>query len=217
MEEFVEMVTEHRAMEPFETMELKGIGEIIIAMGDSHAVEVSCDDESLIDKVKTRVKKGKLIISMNSWLTMWPFRRRMLEIYVMTPNLKKVSMSGIGKIISEGVIKATRLEVENQGVGKIDLKVEAEIVETELKGTGDIELEGRTSRHEVKHEGVGKINASRLEAEDTTVISSGLGECVVHANRFLDVKASGIGGVRYSGDPEIKSKVTGIGGVEKLK
>jgi hypothetical protein len=215
MEDFIEMITENRVLEPFEVLELDGIGEIIVAPGDEYAVEVSCDDESLIDKVKTRVKKGKLKISMNTWFTFWPFRRRQLEIYVMAPALKEIKMSGIGKIISEGAIKGDHLKVTNEGVGKIELQVAASLLETKLAGTGDIDLEGTAQRHEVRHEGVGKIDAGRLQAEDVDVKSSGLGDSIVHATRYLDVKSSGIGGVRYFGTPEIRSKMSGLGGIEK--
>ena len=70
--------------------------------------------------------------------------------------------------------------------------------------------------HNIEISGTGKVNAYSLEAEEAKVRSTGVGECIVNASKKLDIYSSGIGKVRFKGDPEIKSKQSGLGGIEKI-
>jgi hypothetical protein len=50
-----------------------------------------------------------------------------------------------------------------------------------------------------------------MPVNECSIISSGVGNCYVKVNDFLDIDISGVGSVYYKGNPEIESSINGIG------
>ncbi len=89
-------------------------------------------------------------------------------------------------------------------------------IKTYLKGVGEIELTGKTERHDVEISGTGKVDAYNLESVKAYITAKGIGECVVNITEDLFVDMSGIGRVKYRGNPEVHAKKTGLGSIERV-
>ncbi|WP_256856763.1 GIN domain-containing protein, partial [Variovorax sp. KK3] len=63
--------------------------------------------------------------------------------------------------------------------------------------------------------GMGRYAAPRLASERAEVVIDGNGEAQLAASRALAVRISGVGHVRYLGEPAITRDVRGIGTIEK--
>jgi hypothetical protein len=61
------MTIENRTLSDFSQIVLEGNGELILVHGDSPAVVIETDPETL-EHIKTEVVDGKLILGMKSWL-----------------------------------------------------------------------------------------------------------------------------------------------------
>lgn len=119
-----------------------------------------------------------------------------LDIFVSANDYEKLSISGSGSITTERCINVDQLSVEITGSGDITICGNADELNSEITGSG-------------------KVAAYGLESIRTTVKVSGSGEVQTSVLESLDVDISGSGTVRYMGNPEITSKITGSGAVVK--
>lgn len=78
-------------------------------------------------------------------------------------------------------------------------------------GTGAVTGVGRAGRLDVDVSGTGRLDLAQLQVEDAKLDVSGTGHIEVAVNRALEALASGTGAIVYSGDPSVRSKVTGTG------
>lgn len=203
-----------RDLPDFNQVKLKSIGHVYVKTGDQQSVRVEANDD-IIDKVKTEVFGNELVISIEDAFPEW-INDPKIEIFIVAKEIKAFELTGVGKISSEGVIKANDLLLRNGGLGNIFLEIDAADLVTELDGLGRIALEGTANSNDIHIGGAGKVDAKYLETKKAKIHSSGFGSCSVYATDQLDVKITGLGKVRYRGNPELKRKITGIGSLERL-
>ncbi len=210
------MFDEYIKVSEFQSVTLKSIGNIYLKQDSDYSVTVKSNHD-IRGKIKASVRNGDLTVSFSDPLPLWLLKMPRLDIYIGFKDLKQCRVTGVGKISCDEVMKVQEMHVINSGVGSIFLKIETDKLITTLKGIGEIELTGKTRFHDIEISGTGKINAYNLETEEANVRSKGVGECIVNVSKKLDIYSSGIGKVRFKGNPEIKSKQTGLGGVEKIQ
>jgi hypothetical protein len=96
-------------------------------------------------------------------------------------------------------------------------EIRFEIVVNELfsllhDGVGDMALQGGNQESlTIDFRGVGNIHAYALPVDNCIVMSTGVGNCEILVNNYLEVDISGAGNVYYRGEPEIISTGTGLG------
>jgi hypothetical protein len=81
---------------------------------------------------------------------------------------------------------------------------------------GEITLMGETDKLDLELAGTGKVDAYNLVAKDASVTSRGIGECIVHVIDTLKVHSSGIGNIKYKGNPRLESTQGGLGGIKNI-
>ena len=218
MTDLTEFITERRALSGFESVYFKTFGELYLSQGDEFMVEVSSNDEKVLDSLRTKVKKRRLSISMGTGALRWLLSPPIIEIKVVMPFLEKLVASGSGSVFSEDVaVNSDDLVINGSGTGLISLNVMANTVKVSLSGTGGFELKGETRELNINHSGIGKCDAIDMKAADVRLASHGIGECSVYATSHLRIRASGIGKIRFRGNPEIDKRMSGLGGLERVR
>jgi len=203
-----------RVLSEFNSIALKSLGHVYLKIGQEQSVRIEADDD-IIDKVKTEVYGNELVISIKDAFPEW-IQDPKIEIYIVMKEITGLTLSGVGKISSEGIIKTNDLEIRNGGFGNIYLEVEADDVITELSGLGQIILEGKANSNNIRISGAGIIDAKYFQLTEAKIHSSGIGSCTVFATDFLNVKITGLGKVLYKGNPEITREISGIGNLDHL-
>ena len=117
-----------------------------------------------------------------------------IDAFITVPNLRAVSLAGIGNIIFVNDIISTRLE-------------------TSILGSGDLDLRGNADTLEVIIIGQGNVNGFGMISDRCLVNIAGQGNVEVTANNELDVLINGQGNVFYKGMPIINSEINGQGEV----
>ncbi|MDZ7742595.1 MAG: head GIN domain-containing protein [Bacteroidota bacterium] len=209
------MYTDIRDLPDFNRLWLKSIGNVILLKGESQEVKIT-SDQDVVGKIKTEVRDGELIIGIKDSIPLWFAGLPRLDIYISLKEIKSIRLTGVGRIRSEQDIHEEEISISNSGVGGIYLFLEATRTHTELSGVGEIELSGKTDVHNIKISGTGKIDALNFEAREVDIKNSGVGECVIGVREKLHVKSSGIGRIRYKGDPQVYASQTGLGGIERI-
>lgn len=209
------MYSEKRELPEFNSIWLKSVGNVIVQKSDVQEVRIE-SDQNVVSKLKTQVKNGQLIIKVREAIPLWLAGMPRLDIYVRMKEIKLLKISGVGHIRSEGEIIQDQMIIMNNGVGGMHLKLTTDVLNSELNGVGEIELHGKTNKHFINVSGTGKVDAYHLETEEVDIKNSGVGECVVFANKNLHVRSSGIGRVRYRGNASVRGSQTGLGGIERI-
>lgn len=195
-----EIVTEKRSVGAFDSVRLDGVGQLIFDPAvEAGVVEVKAD-QGVMDAIQTDVTGGQLQIREDglqgpgSWD---------IEFRTAPPAaLKEIILGGVGTITGQAPLTTTApLLVRIQGMGKIDLEVDAPAVTADQQGSGEMVLKGKAGKVDIQAQGLGRVDASELITEAAEVQSQGVGEVNVYASGTLKVRAQGLGAVHFYGKP----------------
>lgn len=191
--------------------EIKSMGEYrVFVIQDSISKVVVEAESNLQPYIETEVSDHRLTVKTHDNRNIdnsFP-----IKIFVYTPNISAVELSGSGKITSDS-ISSTSLYVELSGSGEIDLKAYCSNFKSKVSGSGDITLAGSASNSDHKISGSGKIHAYSLITSSCFADISGSGSMYLYVTDFLDVNISGSGKVYYHGNPSVSTHISGSGSV----
>ncbi len=211
------MATESRQTDPFSKIKFKGYGDLIIEQGESHVVTIE-GDERVFSKITTKVKKDEMRISVDFSNPLWFISPPKFQIIVIVPSLSKLTVTGGGHISCRGRFEANEFTLLHSGIGEVEFNVEAGNVKIQLSGTGKIRMRGQAKNARIENSGIGKIDAFDFVTDECLAINSGAGECLVFAIQSLDARMTGIGSIRYQGNPQnLKKRSSGIGRIQEAE
>lgn len=199
---------------PFKGIDLQGQAEVYLTYGNTQKVTVE-GPAALVANLSTTVNsKGIWNIHTRGIKT----GKQRLHIYITTPLLPYITLSGSGNISSDnqlnmmGLLPLQPVEIELSGEGNLDLKLKCRKVVVHLSGTGNISLGGETGILNTTLSGTGHINASRLATKSAKVMLSGTGKLELNARDWLNAQLTGSGDILYQGNPPFNvTQVTGTG------
>jgi len=209
------MFNEKISLPDFNRVTLKGLGNVYLSVGNEQSFKIE-SNQDLSKKIRTEVFNNELIISFYDVLPVWLVTMPKLDFHITMKEFIGCRMTGVGKIMSKGPLECGKAEIVNTGVGGIHLQLKADHVKGLLTGVGEITLMGETDKLDVELAGTGKVDAYNLVAKDATVSSRGIGECTVHVIDTLKVHSSGIGNIKYKGNPRLESTQGGLGGIKNI-
>lgn len=210
---------ENREVHNFESISLSIHAKVYLTQDNSTSVQIKGDPDDL-KEIITEVDNGSLKIKRKKnrgWA--WNNSFKKVEIYITTPNIKNLKISGSGNIIAKSSIKTNNVDYAISGSGNIFIDdLQAETLECHISGSGDMNLKGEIKNDlEVNISGSGDIDAAYLKAEDVSVKVSGSGDCKVYATRNLNARVAGSGDIYYRGKPQsIDSKSAGSGSIRSM-
>jgi len=204
---------EERSVSAFKVVSVKGSMDVYITQGPAKAAVIEAEDNILPlielenegDELVIRLKRG---VSVNT--------HRDMKVYLTSPNLEGVNLSGSGNVKLENKISNNNnMELNLTGSGNLDGALNSPEVKVNIAGSGNINLSGETKELDVNIAGSGDFRGGDLMSEDVDVTIAGSGNANVHASVKLEASIMGSGDVRYKGSPQISSKVVGSGSVVK--
>ncbi len=209
-----------RKVDPFNDISLRMGAKVHLQQGEKQDLEIVAK-ASTLEELITEVKDGKLIIRFPNKDFFWKdFQPGEVIIYITTPEIKGLGVSGSGDIIAADGIKTKALDMAVSGSGNIKITdLVAEQVKTTISGSGDIVLSGKTAAQDlgVAISGSGNLKGMDYSADDVSVKIIGSGNVDIEANKNLYVRLAGSGNVTYKGEPQIDSSIAGSGKVRKAK
>lgn len=209
---------ETRNVGDFDYISMNISGKVYVTQGNRNEIIVEADRDDM-ENIKTEVRGGKLSISTRengSWFRWGDGIDGKVNVYVTVKELRGVSVSGSGDVISQNTIKTEDFEASISGSGDIEIELDARGVQSRITGSGNIELTGSARRARLSISGSGKYFAEELKVDDYEVAISGSGRASINANGNLDVRISGSGSVYYSGNPiGVNTNVSGSGRVRR--
>jgi len=183
------IVTDTRMVDNFHSIEAVWVGNIYLTQGTSQVLEI-VTHENILNLITTTVANGVLDLQLTG-CTQGDLD---LDVFITVPELRGVSLSGVGDIIGQ-----TDFQTDNLAIS--------------LEGVGNVNFSGQANSFDLSISGVGNVSAFGLTAETCTIVISGSGDVEVTATNQLDVTISGTGNVYYKGNPMITSSISGSGSV----
>ena len=164
------VTSQERPIAGFNAIILDGVGNMNIHPGENHKVVITTNS-NLLERVVTTVNNNTLTVTQRRAGT---FRASELTIDVYLPELKAVSLSGVGKITINGG-NAAELTLS-------------------LSGTGSVDAQNfQVQNVSINHSGVG--TARIWVTNSLTGTLSGVGNILYRGNPAINVNRTGIGRV----------------------
>jgi len=208
---------EHHALAPFHELEVGGIAEVLLAQGDTEAIDVDAAPHTIVDATVTN---GRLVIHARDRGRWWSrlLGHRAAEAPTITLHFRTLDKLALTGNVRVSVPRLTTQALRIAASGGATLTIgdlQATMLRVDGSGALKAELAGRVDDEHLSISGAGSYRAERLRAANATVSVSGVANVVVNVERMLRASISGAGLIEYVGDPQVVEKVTGIGRVRR--
>lgn len=216
------VVLEEREVSGFDEIKVTGAGRVFITQGDSESLTIETDD-NLLEYIETRVRGKTLEIGFtDDTIFSSSGGRRVLDptdgfiFQIGVKDLKAIILSGAARV-EVNQLTIERFDINLSGAGDIRLDdLNADQLDVLISGAGCVEVGGEVDVQDVRLSGLGRYQTFDLESREAEVNLSGAGDAEVWVTDVLDVLLSGVGNVKYYGDPEITQNVTGVGQIQSM-
>ncbi|MCL5261161.1 MAG: DUF2807 domain-containing protein [Gammaproteobacteria bacterium] len=178
----------------FSAVDLRLASITDITVGDKPSLVIEADAD-VLPYIDASISGDTLYIDTKSGLNYRSARD--INIKIVTPVLNNLSLSGAGSI-----------NVKN---------VQSDDFKLVVRGSGDVKMQGTAKKFEVNLLGSGNINTKALIADDVTIKLQGAGDVTVTAKNLLNADLSGMGNVKYYGNPKsVNQALSGMGNIQAM-
>jgi hypothetical protein len=125
--------------------------------------------------------------------------------------MEKLEIEGGICLETKGYVELKDFYFRVSGGANIEMNMKANRVKVTGEGGVKIELNGVADELDASISGAGYLNATDLKTHRTTCRLEGACAASVYATDWLDASISGVGKIRYKGDPQVHKRVEGIG------
>lgn len=201
-----EKVTERRAHDSFERIEILGSPTVYYAQADSFSVCVK-GPKSMVDDIITEVDGQTLKVRNRGKIGIFNISvgdDDQTAVYVTSPDLTRVQLNGSGDFISNGRIDTDRAIFVLRGSGDIDVEdIICDECEVELVGAGDFDMKRLDAKEvAVSLIGSGDIEMNLWNVTSTSLALKGSGDIETvfkEGCRHVDCELQGTGDIKLAG------------------
>ncbi|GMQ27492.1 GIN domain-containing protein [Algoriphagus confluentis] len=195
-------------------LKVKGVFNLMLTQSDQESIQV-IGNQKLVEKLQINQNGDLLELTLEDVKSSF-FEMDELEVRLSISNLESFEFNGVGNVETQNAFHTDQTAIQGEGVGNLELEIQSKQITADLNLVGSMKLKGESALLNITNEGIGNIDASQLNAEKVNLISSGIGRIAVHCTGELSLDVSGIGEVKYTGNPTvIKENVSGIGKVTR--
>lgn len=199
----------------FTEFKLEGSSTVYLIPSDTNALVLEMKKDEVISYLDIDNEYGKLVINTTDKNKNLSNTFSKLVIYVYYKDLKIITLEGQGKIITKDTLRADIFEANLSGQGSFNLTIDCNYFKADMSGTGTFRVCGKAKEAKVEVSGVGGYKAYKLITKTTNIDVEGVGKSEVYASELLDAELSGVGSIRYKGNPKTKDfEVDGIGSIK---
>ena len=201
-----EKVTERRAHDGFEKIEILGSPTVYYTQADSFSVSVK-GPKSMVDDIITEVDGHTLKVRNRGKIGIFNISvgdDDQTAVYVTSPDLTHVQLSGSGDFVSDGRIDTDHASFVLRGSGDIDVAdVICDDCEVLLVGSGDFDMKRLDAKEvAVSLIGSGDIEMNLWNVTSTSLALKGSGDIETvfkEGCRHVDCELQGSGDIKLAG------------------
>ena len=200
--------SEYRKVSPFVSIELQGSPTVYYQQGKDVSVKVVgyADD---VKNIETKVTGDCLAIRFKNHklmsFSLGSVRHRDVKIYVTSPDLTGIQVTGSGDFIVSGLLDTDKMTVNLKGSG--DIKIPSMICDhliTDVVGSGDVDIkEAKAQTVKIGLVGSGDVKMGLKKVKKTDVTVKGSGDVSLF---FTDCQTANCS-LQGSGDITLKGRL----------
>lgn len=205
------LVDKQRTTESYDKIAVGGSFNVTLVAGTEGTISYSIES-NLEEYLVVEVKGETLKIGWKKGYNI----RTTKEIKMTVPfeDISEVSLAGSGDITTKDTIEADDLELNIAGSGDMNMDVKTTNVEANIAGSGTITVNGSSDNLESNIAGSGDVEGFGLVVVEYAKANiSGSGTIETTVNGTLKARVSGSGDVYYKGKPKTDVKISGSGSV----
>ena len=205
---------EVRKIGSFSNISLSGHFELNLKKGDKAAITIETDHIAP-GEITTEIRGNTLHIDMKDRKYRLGDEQKSI-IYLTYTQLDKIQWDGAGNIKTENPLEAESFELQVSGAGNIKMDLDVNRLVVNMSGAGNVEMKGKAYSQKVNMSGAGNYNGFDLQSHEADVDMSGVGNVRVYVTEELNASASGVGAVRYRGNPKkvVKNSSNFLGSIK---
>ena len=186
------VVTESRSVSGFNSVKLKGTGQVLIDENGSESLTITADD-NLMPYLTTEINGSQLVLGTKDNTSLNPSKDIIYKLAV--KDLNAIEMGGLGSVDAKGI--------------------HTEKLKVVLGGSGNISTSGTADEQEIMLAGEGNYHGKDLQSKAASISIMGNGDAVLNASQKLDANIMGSGSIKYIGDPVVTQHILGSGSIQK--
>ena len=196
IEESDNVVTKEYKLKPFDEVHMRCVG----------AVEVIQDEKKSSTVVLT---------APENYIELYQFENNGNELEI---NFAKQHINIHTRNVKIKVYTNDLLALKNSGASSIRMdSLDTDRIEIINSGVGSIAIGGLADNVTIHNSGVGSINAENLKALNVKAKVSGVGSITCYASEKIEGKVTGVGSLKYAGNPKHKDNHrTGVGSISEM-
>lgn len=135
-----------------------------------------------------------------------------VKVYLTINDLRKIKIGGAVKLDNENTLKTPKLTLDISGAADVDLDIDVEKLLADFSGAVNAEIEGNADYIVMDMSGASNVDTENLKSRAFYLDFSGFGKAEIFASEVVKIDMSGMGVIRYSGNPDkIETKSSGLG------
>jgi hypothetical protein len=183
--------------------------ELYIRQGDEEKLRIEAE-KNIFNRLEIEVRDSILYIESDhrdNNFDDWD-----VEVYLTVKTLRKIDIGGAVKLRTENTLETPKLDLDISGAADIEIEIETEKLLADFSGAVKAELEGRARYVVMDMSGASKVEADDLITDAFYLDFSGFGKADIYSEKVLKVDMSGMGVVKYDGNPDkVEANSSGLG------
>ena len=210
------LVKQERQLGDFNQIHLSGPMNVYLTQDKTASVMVHAD-ENLTDLIRTTIDNNNiLVVDWDAPEDTKVKLKNQVDVYINYKNIHTLKNALVGNLECLSSINVDSLHIQSTSVGKMNLIISCHTLTTNLSGVGNATLSGNADEVIIQNSAVGNLKAFELLVNRLIIKHKGVGNVEVNAEKEINIYASGVGNLYYSGNAEVgEFKVNGTGKVEK--
>ena len=190
---------QRRSVDSFQMVKASGAMNVYLRQGISTEVKIDAAPE-VLESIRTEVKGNTLHVYRDKSFSFTEMlRNKTVKVYVTSPQLTSIEVSGASDVKGETPINADAFRIQASGASDVTLTLNAKSLTTSASGASDIRLDGRVERQQVNISGSSDYRASDLRSSKADVQASGASDAYVFVDDELLARSSGASDVHNKG------------------
>lgn len=193
-------------VQPFTKIYLEGTYKVILEQGVQTGLRIKTDEDNFkyID-----VQSDAQSLSLK--ITKKHFDLDELILYITFKDLEELVIEGGISLETKGYVDLKDFYLRVEGGANIEMNMKASKVKVIGQGGVKFEFDGVAEELDADISGAGYLDAIDLKTKKTDFKIEGVGAGSVYVTDELNATISGVGKIRYKGDPKVFKKIEGIG------
>ncbi len=194
------------SIQPFTKIYLEGTFKVILEQGTQSGLRIKTDEDNFkyID-VQSDIETLSLKIVKKH------FDFDELILYVTFKDLEKLVIEGGISLETKGYVDLKDFYLHVEGGATVEMNLKASKLKVIGEGGVKFEFDGIADELDASISGAGYLDAIDLKTRSCDIRIEGVGAGSVYATESLNATISGVGKIRYKGDPRVYKKIEGVG------